>query len=265
MFMKAEIGKKYNKLTVVEIISSNRAVIVCDCGNIKEMAIFSIIHGRSKTCGCEQRSSRIKHKEGDKHGRLTITKRVGSGKVEAQCECGKVGIYALGNVIKGVTTSCGCYNSELHTKHGGCDHPLYSVWEGIIQRCHNTNHKKYKNYGALGITMCDEWRNDFNSFKIWALDNGWVKGLKIDKDIKAPKNGPKIYSPDHCSIITQKENTRNTDRNRIIEYNGISMCVAEWADKLGIKYYCLIARIKRGWDIERAFKKEDFSKRKHAA
>ena len=107
--------------------------------------------------------------------------------------------------------------------------------------------------------MCNEWKEDFGSFKKWALDNGWKKGLKVDKDIKAPKTGPKIYSPDHCSIITHQENLRNKVDNKIIEYNGVSLCLTEWSEVLGIKYCCLRARIDRGWDTERAFTKQNFT------
>jgi hypothetical protein len=44
------------------------------------------------------------------------------------------------------------------------DHPLYSTWNGIVQRCTNPNFKQWEDYGGRGITVCDEWRNDSKVF-----------------------------------------------------------------------------------------------------
>lgn len=147
---------------------------------------------------------------------------------------------------------------NYHKKHGGAHHPLYSVWEGIVQRCYNPNHNAYKHYGGKGVVMCDEWRNNFGYFMKWALDNGWEKGMRVDKDINSPENGPAIYSPDHCSIVTQSENLRNKSDNRIIEYKGVSLCMKEWSERLGIKYAALRARLDRGWSLERALSSENY-------
>lgn len=49
-------------------------------------------------------------------------------------------------------------------KHGLRKTPEYEIWRGIIQRCTNKNRKEYLSYGAIGILMCDEWRNSFVSF-----------------------------------------------------------------------------------------------------
>lgn len=76
----------------------------------------------------------------------------------------------------------------LGDKHGLSKHPLHNVWHGIKCRCYGKSSKGYNNYGALGVIMCDEWKNNFKSFYDWAISNGWEKGLQIDKDIKAKKN-----------------------------------------------------------------------------
>ena len=59
-------------------------------------------------------------------------------------------------------------------KYNGLDHKskLYGIWCNMRHRCLTPAHPLYKNYGARGITVCDEWL-DFNNFKSWALANGY--------------------------------------------------------------------------------------------
>jgi hypothetical protein len=249
------IGKKFNKLLVLDKCKNYKVLCLCECGSKKEISWYSVKTGSSKTCGCENSIVRIKHKKGDRFGRLIIIERLPKSRVIAKCDCGNHKEFQLCSLITGKTKSCGCLNIELTKKHGLCDHPLYSVWEGMIQRCYNKNALKYENYGGGGVKVCDEWRNDFKIFYDWCINNGWRDGLDIDKDIKG--NGL-LYSPDTCTIVTHKQNTRNKGNNHYITYNGIKACISEWAEILGINEGALRARIKRKWDIERAFKNENF-------
>lgn len=50
---------------------------------------------------------------------------------------------------------------------------LYQVYCGIKTRCYNPNSRCYKNYGGKGITMCEEWLNDFHAFRSWMLEHGY--------------------------------------------------------------------------------------------
>lgn len=85
------------------------------------------------------------------------------------------------------------------------DVPLYAVWCGIKSRCYNPNTANYKYYGAKGIVMCDEWKNDFKAFYNWAIDNGWQLGLTIDRHPNQKGN----YEPSNCRIATMKEQSAN--------------------------------------------------------
>lgn len=69
-----------------------------------------------------------------------------------------------------------------HRTHGySADYPkLYGIWETMRNRCQNPNRAKYKDYGARGICVCDEWQEAENFCK-WALDNGYQEGLQIDR------------------------------------------------------------------------------------
>ena len=77
------------------------------------------------------------------------------------------------------------------------------------KRCYNKKDKRYSSYGGRGITICDEWLNDFNSFYDWSMEHGYREDLTIDR-IDNDGN----YEPLNCQWITRSENS--TKRN--IEY-----------------------------------------------
>ena len=51
----------------------------------------------------------------------------------------------------------------------------------------------YENYGGRGITVCDEWKEDFMAFYEWSMQNGYADNLTLDI-----KDNDKGYSPDNC-------------------------------------------------------------------
>ena len=101
-----------------------------------------------------------------------------------------------------------CSNTRAATKHGGCKDPLYTVWQDIKSRCYNPNNVSYHNYGGKGVTMCDEWKNNYLAFKQWADVNGYEQGLQLDKDRKCKELNvyPAVYSPKTCVFLTNREN-----------------------------------------------------------
>jgi len=193
---------------------------------------------------------------GKKINRLTIIDLVpilkGKGRVMAICECGMKKDYVLSAIISGNTTSCGCYNKSKGVKHGHHNHPLYSVWRGIKSRCYVESSSRYYTCGALGVKMCDEWVNDFGAFYNWAISNGWERGLQVDKDILSKEKPGKLYSPNTCLFVTSKVNNNHTTRSRILTYNGVSMSVQDWAEKISIPHITIRSRLNNGWSHERA-------------
>lgn len=91
---------------------------------------------------------------------------------------------------------------------GMSKHPLYATWRSMVSRCHNPKNPHYKNYGALGVTVCSEWKNSIKEFVDWAENNGYKKGLFLDKDVKS--TGVKTYSPDTCKFVTRTVNNKVT-------------------------------------------------------
>lgn len=133
--------------------------------------------------------------------------------------------------------------------HGLSKHPLYLVWQGIKNRCYNNKFQQYRDYGDKGVVMCQEWKNDFKSFYDWCINNGWQKGLQINKDI----NGDGLlYSPNNCLIVTAKENSSNRRSNVIVNYEGKSFTLKQFATIYKFNYKLLSERMKKGWSFEKS-------------
>lgn len=133
----------------------------------------------------------------------------------------------------------------MNKTHGLAGTILYDLWAGIKNRCYNENEPSYRYYGASGVRMCDEWINNPVAFIEWCKVNGWAKGLQIDKDIIALKNGwkPNLYSPERCQFVTKKQNGMVTRRSRNIEFNGVTKTLSEWSDDLGIARTTILMRL----------------------
>lgn len=132
-------------------------------------------------------------------------------------------------------------------KHGFTDTPLYYVWCSIRQRCYNPKNPKYDIYGGKGVKMCESWKENFLEFLNWAINNGYEKGLSIDRI-----DGNGNYCPENCRWATSKEQNRNLAKNINITFGGKTMCLSAWAELLNINRHTLDQRLKKGWSVERA-------------
>ena len=150
---------------------------------------------------------------GSLFGKLTAIKKVATHKKGyaiwfCECECGEYTKVRSDHLKSGNTSSCGCLMIERFTDksitHGKSYHRLYGVWRGMKQRCYYDKHVNYKNYGGRGIDVCSEWKDSFEVFYNWSIDNGYKKGLEIDRI-----DNYKGYSPDNCRYVTREENNNN--------------------------------------------------------
>lgn len=175
-----------------------------------------------------------------------------------QCICGKEVKVAINNAKTGKQRSCGCLRGKMSVEsknsHGLAKHPLFRIWVDMKNRCENKNATNYFRYGGAGIFICDEWRKDFINFYNWAINNGWKKGLRLDKDKIPYELGivNKSYCPEYCCFITHKENCNYRKSNKLITFNGVTKTMGQWSEQLGFNEDVLYNRFKYKWSIERA-------------
>jgi hypothetical protein len=96
------------------------------------------------------------------------------------------------------------------------------------ERCYRLNHPHYKNYGERGIKVCDEWFK-FETFKKWALQNGYKDNLTIDR-INVNGN----YEPENCRWATIAEQARNKRTNHLVSIDGILLTLSECSMNYGV-------------------------------
>lgn len=194
---------------------------------------------------------------GQTFGRLTIIKRAKNTTVKTRnahwkcrCSCGNITIVQGRHLRSGHTKSCGCLSNELTkqrcTKHGLYGTPEYMTWARMLDRCYNPNHTEFKNYGGRGISVCNEWKNDFLAFykdlgqrpsPIHSLD-------RIDNE--------RGYSANNCRWATPKEQSNNTRKNHRITFYDWTMTISQWAKFVGLKPHIISQRLYYGWPPAKA-------------
>ncbi len=193
---------------------------------------------------------------GQRFGRLVVIERAknqknGHARWVCRCDCGKTITTNGYDLRSGHTRSCGCIYIETLKKrsitHGLRKTKLYSVWGSMKDRCNHPSDKSFPRYGGRGITVCEEWRNDFLTFYDWAISHGYQDGLSIDR---IDNDGP--YSPENCQWVTATVQNNNKRSNRRITFLGKTHTIAEWAKAVNIPWSTLRRRLRVGWTIERA-------------
>ena len=147
-----------------------------------------------------------------------------------------------------------CSKNCASFKHGANKNktPEYGSWCAMKNRCNNPKHKAYARYGGRGIT-CDITWEDFNTF---LKDMGKKPDPKMELErIDNNKN----YCKENCRWATHKEQTRNRGgkrATRLYNFDGKTMCIADWAKEVGISPQSMQKRLNNNWPLEKAFSKE---------
>lgn len=168
-----------------------------------------------------------------------------------QCECGVMLSVRSRSLLRG-QTSCGCRAREQlrlrSTTHGFtagkyADHaPEFAAWNTMHERCKNPKHNRYHCYGGRGITVCPEW-SDFARF-IADMGRRPSPNHSIDRI-----NNDLGYSRENCRWSTRKEQARNMSRNHWLTFEGQTLTMVEWAERMSLPYKCLKHRIYAGWNV----------------
>lgn len=130
---------------------------------------------------------------------------------QCQCECGRKRQLSS-QTLNSSNSAVGCGYCRKYTerdykrikdKHYRI---TYKAWHNLCSRCSNPEHRLYKNYGGRGITVCDEWKKDFNAFYnyVSALEHYGEPGRSIDRI-----DNDKGYFPGNVRWATAKEQANN--------------------------------------------------------
>jgi hypothetical protein len=153
-----------------------------------------------------------------------------------KCACGKEASVSVSHLRSGHTTSCGCYNDEIITKHGESRRsgasPEYSTYHGMVQRCTNPEANGYENYGGRGVLISPRWLGE-DGFKNFLEDMGRRPSKLHTLERKDNENGH--YEKDNCIWDTWANQHKNRRNNHWIEHDGKKMIVSDWARYIGIR------------------------------
>ena len=159
-------GRRFGKLLVTGYAGNGFWKVACDCGKAKHIKTGNLQSGNSLSCGCGRGAAKRNPnmKPGSTFSRWTLIEYLGGSRWKVECECGTLSEAFTGNLTSGQTKSCGCLNQDRITIHDRSRHPLYKIWSGMLNRCHNSSSRDYQWYGARGISVCDRWASDINAF-----------------------------------------------------------------------------------------------------
>ena len=195
-----------------------------------------------------------------KYGLWSILYRVendhnGATRWMCKCDCGTEKVQWKGNLVRGLTRSCGCAKGSsisvakkgIAVTHGMTKTPVWHTWQSMLGRCLNPNAKSFPIYGARGIKVCEKWL----TFEGFFEDMGdRPLGTTLDR---IDTDGD--YCKENCRWATKDVQERNKRTNVFLEAFGEKKIITDWVrdTRCNTKHTATVQRrMKRGLSIEQA-------------
>lgn len=179
---------------------------------------------------------------------------------KCRCDCGNEKVVDARHLKDGSIISCGCYLHEMLIENGKrvakkpsnihhlINSRIYRIWGNMVNRCTNINNPAFGRYGGRNITVCDEWKDSFETFYEWAKLSGYNDNLTIDRI-----DNNSGYAPDNCRWVNRYVQANNKRNNILYCYDGKTLTLSEISRMVNIPYKTLHRRINTlGWDFEKA-------------
>lgn len=160
------------------------------------------------------------------------------------CKCGTQKVCLGFNLTRNHIVSCGC-RTQLKTEQRAEEHPDWRPFSSMLCRCYHPKTPGYKNYGGRGIVVCDRWRE--GGFWVFIADMGPRPTPNHSLD-RIDNDGP--YSPENCRWSTPKQQGRNRRTTVRLTYQGETLPMIEWVERLGLDYNQVRHRYRKGMSAE---------------
>lgn len=176
-----------------------------------------------------------------------------------QCDCGKEFLIKQNSLQSGNSKSCGCSRVEFIRrgiqKHGFAsfkkEQRFYRIYRKIVARCGDNSQHLFERYGGRGIKCLwesfEQFRDDMYESYLAHVSKYGEKNTLIDRI-----NNDGNYCKENCKWNTYRDQSRNTSRNRVLTFRGVSMCLQDWSLRAGINNSTLTGRLNRGWSVEKS-------------
>lgn len=198
--------------------------------------------------------AKIKPIPGTTYGHWTVLSDgpIGSQKLHCRCVCGTEKLVGKYHVKSGASNSCGCIKSQGPLSHGASavgatwqDKKIYAAWRNIRQRTTNPNNSHFQAYKGRG--MSDDLSLSFPAFARAA-------GTPTDKSQSLDRIDNNLgYVEGNLRWATTTQQARNKGNNRLVEFKGETLSLAEWSERVGVSRALLSARLGRlGWPVDKA-------------
>jgi len=128
--------------------------------------------------------------------------------------------------------------------HGKSKTKIHSAWSNMHRRCYDSTTDSFKTHGGRGIQVCKRW----HTFENFLTDMGDVPtGMTLDRT-----NNGGNYSKSNCRWASVQTQARNRRTNRLLTFQGKTLAVCEWSERLGVSRFTIATRLHRGWTTKEA-------------